>query len=380
MNATDHARALPASASQVVLYVDDEEMARKYFERTFAEQYTVLTAADADAAMKIVEDPEAHVGIVVSDYRMPGRSGGDLLRQIAGEFPGVIRILVTAYADREVLLDTVNTGEVFRILEKPLDYDELGRALRLASDLLRTRNTRLQRLQAIDETLSFLAHELNTPLAAILNFARGMQDRLAEPGISPLQQSEVRKASLSVGDNARYCMDLLSSFVDTVRSAEAGPPLGAAVSARELVQSFLDSYPLTPAQRTMIHAELAGDFSISALPNCVSLVLSSLLNNSLRALKDHPAPAITLTVSGGESPSIRIADNGPGIPPDVLHRLTVDPITTHSDSGGSGWGLVFCKRIMQAFGGSVIIRSEPGKFTAITLIFPPATIRSPDPS
>lgn len=377
MSATDETPHSLAPGFPVVLYVDDEEMARKYFERTFAEHYAVLTAANADAAMKIVENPETRVCIVVSDYRMPGRSGGDLLRQIAGEFPNIIRVLVTAYADREVLLDTVNTGEVFRILEKPLDYGELGRVLRLASDLVRTRNTRLQRLLAIDETLSFLAHELNTPLAAILNFSRGMQDRLAEPGISPQQLAEVRNASTSVGDNARYCMGLLSSFAETVRNAEAGPSLGAAVSAQELVQSFIDSYPLTPAQRNVIHTELAGDFWISALPNCVSLVLSSLLNNSLRALEKHSSPVITLTVSGGGSPYIRITDNGPGIPPRVLERLTVDPITTHSDSGGTGWGLVFCKRIMQAFGGSVIIHSDPGRSTAITLAFPPATTKEP---
>lgn len=369
-NTDQTARASP-SGSLTVLYVDDEAMARKYFERTFGEQYAVLTAADANAAIEIVKDQDHRVDIVVSDYRMPGRSGGDLLRQIAGEFPGIIRILVTAYADREVLLDTVNTGEVFRILEKPLDYDALGQALRLAGELLRTRNTRLQRLQAIDEALSFLAHELNTPLAAIVNFSRGMQDRLAAPDILPHQQAEIRKASMSVGDNARYCMSLLSSFVEAVRNAEAGPSLGPVVSASELVQSFLDSYPLTPAQRGMIRSELAGDFMISALPNGVSLVLSSLLANSLRALKDHPAPAITLSVSGGSHPYIRISDNGPGIPPTVQERLTVDPITTHSESGGTGWGLIFCKRLMQAFGGNVIIHSEPGKLTTITLNFPP---------
>lgn len=371
MNTTTPPAPAPAPASLTVLYVDDEAMARKYFERALSEQYTVLTAADADSAMQIVQDPASRVDIVVSDYRMPGRSGGDLLRQIARDYPNVIRILVTAYADREVLLETVNTGEVFRILEKPLDFGEIGKALRLAAGLVRTREARLQRLQAIDETLSFLAHELNTPLAAILNFSRGMQDRLASRGISDQQQAEVSRASVAVSDNARYCMSLLSSFVEAVRNAEAIPALGAAVSAHELVRSFLDSYPLTPAQRSIIHDELAGDFRIAALPNCVSLVLSSLLSNSLRALKDHPAPAITISVAGGEKPYIRITDNGPGIPPAVLERLTVDPVTTHSESGGSGWGLVFCKRLMQAFGGSIAIHSAPNTLTTITLNFPP---------
>ena len=162
-----------------ILYVDDEEMARKYFDRSFGADYEVLTAADADDAVRILLDKEKEVGIVVTDYRMPGLNGGDLLRQIESEFRHIVRILVTAYADREVLLDTVNSGEVFRILEKPLDLGEVGNALRLASGLLRERRARQQRLMAIDETLAFLAHELNTPLAAILNFAQRVQRRVA---------------------------------------------------------------------------------------------------------------------------------------------------------------------------------------------------------
>lgn len=354
----------------VVLYVDDEDMARKYFERTFAATYKVLTAPDVDSAWRILEDRQSQVGIVVSDYRMPGRSGGELLRRIAEAFPHIIRMLVTAYADREVLLDTVNTGEVFRILEKPLDYQELGSALRLASDLLKMRNARTQRLQAIDETLSFLAHELNTPLAAILNFARGLQERLEAPGIPPSQNDELLKASESIGDNARYCLTLLSSFMETVRSAGTLQPVAEGVSARELVLSFLDTYPMSQAQRGIIHTELEKDFQIAGLPSFISLILSSLLSNALRALQGRPSPAVTLTVSEDASPYIRICDNGPGIPPDVLERLTVDPVTTHSGTGGTGWGLIFCKRIMQAFGGNIFITSEPDIRTAITLTFP----------
>jgi two-component system response regulator PhcR len=45
-------------------------------------------------------------------------------------------------------------------------------------------------------------------------------------------------------------------------------------------------------------------------------------------------------------------------------------VTTHADAGGSGWGMLFCKRVMQSFGGGIRIQSEPGKSTCITLDFP----------
>ncbi|HEY4366590.1 MAG TPA: response regulator [Steroidobacteraceae bacterium] len=105
---------------RTVVYVDDEELARKYFARSAGSDYEVLLAGDADEAMSILRREGARVAILVTDFRMPGRHGDDLLRQVSQEYPHIVRILVTAYADNNTLLDAVNSGEVFRILEKPL--------------------------------------------------------------------------------------------------------------------------------------------------------------------------------------------------------------------------------------------------------------------
>jgi len=107
-------------ARPTVLYVDDEELARKYFARSAGRDYEVLLAGDADEAMSILCREGARVTILLTDFRMPGRHGDDLLRQVSQEYPHIVRILVTAYADNHALLGAVNSGEVFRILEKPL--------------------------------------------------------------------------------------------------------------------------------------------------------------------------------------------------------------------------------------------------------------------
>lgn len=346
-------------SAAVILYVDDEDMAGKYFARAFGTDYSVLTASGADAAIDILLG--RRVDILVTDYRMPGRDGGDLLRQTARDFPQAVRILVTAFADRDVLLDAVNSGEIFRILEKPLDFDEVRKALRLADELSRERRARHQRLKAIDETLAFLGHELNTPLATIINFARGIARRTSQP--------EVAKALKAIDDNAGYCLTLLSTFSESIQGA--GSVTHEAYStARQLISSLLDTYPLNPAQRALVRTEILEDFPVMVLPNCVLLVLSSLLGNALRAIKGEPSPMICFTVLVEDSPKIRIVDNGSGISPDILERLMRDPVTTHADEGGKGWGMIFCNRIMQSFGGSIQICSEPGTHTAVTLNFP----------
>jgi two-component system response regulator PhcR len=281
-----------------------------------------------------------------------------------------VRILVTAYADREVLLDTVNSGEIFRILEKPLDLDEVRNTLRLACELSRERSAKQQKLMAIDETLAFLAHELNTPLAAIINFARGVQRRLAEGSVSPQQQTEIGKAALAMDDNARYCLSLLSTFVESVQGAGALFTHHTGSTAQQMILSLLDTYPLTSVQRALIRIDIQEDFQIMALPNCVALVLSSLLSNALRAIQDQLSPMICFTVLVEGNPQIRIIDNGPGIPPEVLQRLLVDPVTTHADTGGKGWGMIFCQRIMQSFSGGILVHSAPNTPTTVTLNFP----------
>lgn len=357
--------------SATILYVDDEEMARKYFVRAVGADYEVLTASSVDEAIDILEEPHSGVDVLVTDFRMPGRDGGDLLRQVERRYPHIIRILLTAYADKDVLLETVNSGEIFRILEKPLDLMAVRSTLRQAGELARERNSRQQRLLAINETLAFLAHELNTPLATIVNFSRGIQRRCGME-TSTRQQDEIGNAALSVYNNARYCLSVLSTFVNSVRNAASVPAAGANTTAHQLIASLLDTYPLSPSQRASIQTDIRDDFSITALPNCVALVLSSILGNSLRALQDRPTPQLCFTVLVDVRPQIRISDNGPGIPREILERLLVDPVTTHQEAGGSGWGLIFCNRIMQSFGGAMRIRSEAGEHTTVTLEFPAA--------
>ncbi|AGW91882.1 MULTISPECIES: hybrid sensor histidine kinase/response regulator [Cupriavidus] len=360
-------------ARPTILYVDDEDMARKYFARAVGGEYEVLLAASADEGVALLGAESARIAILVTDFRMPGRDGGDLLRQVAQDYPQIVRILVTAYADKDVLLQTVNSGEVFRILEKPLSVTDVREVLRQAGERHRERALRQHRLMAIDETLAFLAHELNTPLAAIANFARGIQSRVAGE-YSEQRLGEVGQAASAMHDNAQYCLAVLSSFLQSVRSS-AGSPVArpepaAEVSAGALVASLLDTYPFAGEQRQWVQVEVHGDFPVQTLPNCVALVLSSVMSNALRALADVAAPSLRFVVVAQPSQEIRICDNGPGIPPEVMERLLVDPVTTHASAGGSGLGMIFCNRVMQSFGGGIRIASASGAGTTVTLDFP----------
>lgn len=356
-----------------VLYVDDEELARKYFAHLAGARYRVLTAAGVDAALALLAESGARIDVLVTDYRMPGRLGSELLPEVERDHPHIVCMLATAYADKQVLLELINAGSLFRLLEKPLETNELLRALELAVQAGRARAARRLGLMAIDESLAFLEHELNTPLAAVANFARGIERRAtALHG----EEAEIAEAAALMHDNARYCLAVLVSFVDTVRLAGTGIGTGMVTgtgsSARQLLAGLLDSYPMTPRQRACIALQEGGDFLIAESPHCVSLILSSVLGSSLRALEGHASPAIMLAVEAG-SISVRHNADG-GADPELAEQLLRDPLA-NAGPQAPGWKLIFCKRMMQSFGGTIVIATEHGSSTTVTLNFP-VTIRN----
>jgi hypothetical protein len=356
-----------------ILFVDDDEMSRNHFARAMSADYKVYVAQSADEAMTVLGKHASEVAVLVTDFRMPGRDGDDLLRQVAQEYPQIVRILVTAYADKEMLLQTVNTGDVFRIIEKPLRTEMVREVLHLATARYTERETRQQRLLAMDETLAFLAHELNTPLAAISLFARSVENDVAEQ-YDPERQREIGLAAKSMLNNAQYCLTLISSFWATVHKSGAQQSASGggtrAVRATRLIATLLDTYPFVASQRDWVRVDVEGDFVVHAMPNCVALVLSSLLSNALRALDGTSAPSLRLEVVAFPEPEIRIRDNGPGIAPEIKARLLQDPVTTYAGAGGHGMGMIFCNRIMQSFGGCLSIESTVGAGTTVTMGFP----------
>jgi two-component system response regulator PhcR len=107
------------------------------------------------------------------------------------------------------------------------------------------------------------------------------------------------------------------------------------------------------------------------------LVLCTLAKNALLALRGREQPRLRIelgretAVRGAARPWICFVDNGPGIPPDILARLTREPVTTRAQSGGSGMGLMFCLRVMQSIGGAIEVDSQLGGGTAVWLYFAP---------
>jgi two-component system response regulator PhcR len=382
MQVSDFAGEAPA-----VLFVDDEPTSRKWFAREFGDEFRVQTAGGAEEALNILRERSQEFGVLVTDYRMPERDGMKLLRAVQRDYRHVIRLLATAYAEKDVAIAAVNQGKVLRILEKPLDGEATREALREALQLYRTqaleRVVNEGRVAALREALGFLAHELNTPLATVRGYVASVAARHipAEPGSEPGvarfsedQPGELVTALERAERRALYCQSLVSTFVQSARDAypDAMPQ---SISASSLVDALLDEFPFEENERACVTREVQHDFRLPGRRDLLYLVLCTLTKNALLALRGRPDRQIRLEVGGeqgapaGRRCWIRVRDNGPGIAPEVLAKLTREPVSTRAGSGGSGMGLMFCQRVMQTINGSIEVESTLGEGTAVTLFF-----------
>jgi Response regulator containing CheY-like receiver, AAA-type ATPase, and DNA-binding domains len=149
-----------------ILYIDDEEKALKYFRMAFGQKYQVFTATSGPEGLDILRREADAIGIVISDQRMPGMQGAEVLGQVRAKFPHIVRLLTTAYSDLDSAIQAVNRGHIYQYVVKPWEVPELGMILQRAADyyqvisernnLLRLKMTTLQRIICSDRLKSLL--------------------------------------------------------------------------------------------------------------------------------------------------------------------------------------------------------------------------------
>lgn len=115
-----------------VIFVDDEENILRALQRLFGEEeFEVLTAISGEEAKKTLAARD-DVAVLVSDQRMPGMSGVELLAHARRQAPLAVRILLTGYADINAAMDSINKGGIYRYITKPWQDEELLQTVRTA--------------------------------------------------------------------------------------------------------------------------------------------------------------------------------------------------------------------------------------------------------
>ncbi|MCB1957562.1 MAG: response regulator [Rhodocyclaceae bacterium] len=132
----NHAAQLDPSRRGKILCVDDEPGIVRALDWLLRRNFEVVTATSGEAAVSLIQQHDFDV--IISDQRMPGMTGVELLKTAKRLAPRAMRILLTGYSDLQAVLASVNEGEVFRFINKPWNVDELPVVVGQAVGLSRT--------------------------------------------------------------------------------------------------------------------------------------------------------------------------------------------------------------------------------------------------
>jgi DNA-binding NtrC family response regulator len=121
-----------ALAPATVLIVDDETRVLDALEAILAAEFRVLRASGGEAALEILRGED--VAVIVTDHRMPGMTGVELLRRSQEHAPETVRIILTAYTDVDSLMEAINTGRIYHFVPKPWEPNELVLIVRRAAE------------------------------------------------------------------------------------------------------------------------------------------------------------------------------------------------------------------------------------------------------
>ncbi len=402
-----------AERPAVVLAEDNPDM-RRLLADLLGREFRVRATAHGRAALEAVreEPPE----LVVTDVMMPEMSGTELCQAIKQdpELSGVSVMLVTSKAERELKIQGLELG-ADDYVTKPFHPRELlararslarlrllGRALEernaaLESALVELRETQAQlvhreKMASLGQFVAGIAHELNNPL----NFLQGgvyhlrrytdaMLEALGhyEEQLGQLGQVEAVDAVHAEGKLDHVLSDL-QSVIDTcdegverctalVNDLRTFSRLDRAELAPTRLEEGLDSTLRLLAAR-LRRIEVVRDYEALPPVECVgghvNQIFMNLLANAADATGEGGRIEVRTRCLGDDRVVVEVADDGPGLDPEVAGRVFEPFFTTKPVGAGTGLGLSVSYGIAARHGGSLSVQSRPGEGCRFRLELP----------
>ena len=351
-----------------ILIVDDENGPRQSLRMLLKEDYDVSLATGVDDALAQLK--EALVDIIITDIRMPHKTGMDLLREVREEHDDIEFIILTGYGELDTAMKAIEYG-AFAYLEKPFDHRIMLEKIRACVEKRRREEDRkalecltmeANRFETLGRLVSGTMHDLGTPLSVL-------GTHLELLSADPSHESLMKRLG-TMESQVRHCTELVRSTMNFLRHT---PDEQSPFDINTAVEVCLDvARPLLTRQQVTLRTELSPDISI-----CVGdfvLVRQAILNliyNACQAMEAQADPReITISTRCETTQLVlTIEDTGPGIPEKDRQRIFYTLFTTKGKKG-TGLGLSVVKNVMHQHGGEVALVPREGRGACFQLIFP----------
>lgn len=182
--------------AHTLLFVDDEENILKALGRLFHRSgHEIVTAEGGEQALEILKTQP--ISLIISDQRMPGMSGTELLTQARQLQPHAVRVMLTGHSDMEAVLQAINQGQIYRFVPKPWDDDALRAVVTeaLADVDMRREHAGLQarllrhndELQELNASLEGKVRERTAELKRVLELSDGLNQTLRRRNVETIK-------------------------------------------------------------------------------------------------------------------------------------------------------------------------------------------------
>ncbi len=371
-------------AERIVVIDDDYAM------RLSCRQILSKTGFDVevyeDGAQGLVGVASQKPALVVVDLKMPGLSGLDVIRRVHEIDPEIVVVVITGYATIGTAVEAMKCG-AYDFLPKPFKPDELrmivSRGLERRRLLLRSRELEMERELMKRRFMSFMTHQLKSPLAAIHQYLEVLKRLGDTPEMEEKRAEWIDRCLSRTTDLRRLIDDWL-----TLAKAEGGGLVGRRerVDAKKVVAGLLAAYEeVARSARVTLSSEMPADeYPVVGDRNCLVVLLENLITNGI----DYNRPGGSVTVGAHQEPGevvVEVRDTGVGIPAEAQGLLFEEffrvpagdesaGASTEDGRGrkkqGTGLGLPICRRIVNELGGGIEVESEVGVGTTFRVRLP----------
>ena len=357
---------------QLILIIDDEEALRDGCRQALEKSgYTVLTAGEGVEGIKIARENKPDIAFV--DLKMPGISGMEIIEILSKDIPDIVLIMITGYATILSAVEAIQKG-AYDYLPKPFSPDQLRTVARRGLDhrnlKIETRRLREEKERMEKSFITFVSHEMRSPLVVIRQYIESLKaiagDRF-DKDVSDIIE-RCRKRIQSLEELIEHWLDL--SRIENGTFAQKKEPLRLSDVISRSVEEMM---PICNERGIALEVNVPENlFQIVGDEEGLVRVFINIIGN---ATKYTPAGGkIAVSARNGEYyVNVDILDTGVGIPQDKLPFI-FEPFFRAGGKEerhrGSGLGLTFCKRIMDAHGGEIDATSKEGEGTTFILRFP----------
>lgn len=340
-----------------LLIVDDEDIVIRSCRSILRHSpYQIETASSAEEALEKLS--HERYDVIVTDLKMPGLGGMELLRRIKEKTPAQLVIVFTGYATVETTRESLKMG-AFDYIPKPFTAGELRDVIANAvKSLDNSKETQMVDLMAI------VAHEFKSPIATVQTTVQTLYG-----GYFGKLTPEQQKGLETIIRNCEYLEDVIRCYIDLSKMELNN--LAFEPAPVDLVKDVVIPVVDTPEyQANLKKMPIVSQYddvpAVAGDVNLLKIVVNNLVNNAIKYGKG--GSTIRITVGRGErGVALTVYNEGPGIDPkDIENRLfkRFERLKQAGTEGvkGSGLGLYICKQIIDKHGGSIAVRSAPGEF------------------